>query len=78
MNIKWTGSGLNEKAILTKENRTIIEIDKRYFRPTEVDYLLGDATKARKLLNWKPSHTLDSLISEMIKYEEIKKIEKER
>jgi len=70
LNIKWTGSGLNEKAKLTKENRTIIEIDKRYFRPTEVDYLLGDATKARKLLNWKPSHTLDSLISEMIKYEE--------
>ena len=69
LNIKWIGKGLHEKAILLETNRPIIEIDKRYFRPTEVNFLLGDAKKAKKILKWKAKYNLDSLINEMIKYE---------
>ena len=48
-------------------NHIELKIDPKYFRPTEVDQLLGDPTKARKKLNWEPKITLDELISEMIK-----------
>ncbi len=57
---------MKEKAILKTTKKNVIEIDKRYFRPTEVDYLLGDARKAKKILKWKPKHDLDSLIDDMI------------
>ena len=50
----------------TETNEKIIKIDKRYFRPTEVDSLLGDATKAKKILKWIPEYNLDQLISEMV------------
>ncbi len=68
MKIKWTGKGLNEKA-LNEKGKTIIKIDKNYFRPTEVDSLLGDPTKARKFLNWKPKVNINGLIKEMIIFE---------
>jgi GDPmannose 4,6-dehydratase len=54
MSIKWQGKGLKEKGIDTKTGKTIIEIDSRYFRPAEVDVLLGDSTKVMKKLGWKP------------------------
>ncbi len=66
--IKWAGKGLNEKAIDINGN-VIIKIDKNYFRPTEVDTLLGDASKARKILNWKPKMNIHDLIKDMIKNE---------
>ena len=44
----------------------IVEVDPKYFRPTEVDLLIGDASKARKVLGWEPKHTLQQLVSEMV------------
>ncbi|MCK5060220.1 MAG: GDP-mannose 4,6-dehydratase [Candidatus Pacebacteria bacterium] len=54
INIVWKGKGLNEKGIDKKTGKTIIEIDSKYFRPAEVDILLGDYSKAKKKLGWKP------------------------
>lgn len=75
--IRFIGSGLNEKAIILeskiykdlKKNQIVVKIDKRYFRPTEVDYLKGNYSKAKKILKWEPSYNLDELISDMIDYE---------
>jgi len=71
--IKWTGSGLNEKASLINNQgnkiRDIIFIDKTYFRPSEVDWLKGDSTKAYKVLKFKPKYNLKSLIKEMLEHE---------
>ena len=63
---KWVGKGLNEKLINTKNNKIIIEIDKKYFRPTEVEKLRGNSLKAKKLLKWKPKTNFKSLIKMMI------------
>ena len=65
LKIKWRGKGIKEKAFDQKGN-PIIECDKNYFRPLDVNTLLGDAKKARKILNWKPTKNLDFLIDEMI------------
>ena len=67
ISIKWIGKGVNEKGLY--KNRVIIEIDKNYFRPTEVNSLLGDSKKARKELKWKPKFNVKSLIKDMIKNE---------
>ncbi len=64
--LKWKGKGLKEKGYNIKTNKILVEVDKRYFRPTEVDYLLGDATKAKKLLKWKPKIKFKDLVSEMV------------
>ena len=66
--LKWRGKGLNEKGY-NLDNKPIIEIKKKYFRPSEVDKLVGDYTKAKKILNWKPKHNLSSLIDDMINHE---------
>jgi GDPmannose 4,6-dehydratase len=68
--IIWKGKGLDEKGYLN--NKAIISIDKKYFRPTEVDSLLGDSSKARKELKWKPHYDIYSLTKDMVS-EEIKK-----
>ena len=67
--IKWIGKGIKEKAIDIKSKKVIIECRKRYFRPLEVDYLRGNATKAKKILKWSPKTSIDSLIDEMIQHE---------
>ena len=67
LDTKWVGKGLNEKLIDIKKNRPIIVIDKRYFRPTEVNILKGDYSKAKKLLKWQPKTGIDSLAKIMIK-----------
>ncbi len=64
--IEWIGEGKNEKGINAANGETIIEIDPRYFRPTEVDLLIGDATEAHKKLGWYPKYSFDQLIEEMI------------
>lgn len=64
MEIEWTGSGVNERGV-TRDGRTIVEVDPGYFRPTEVDTLLGDASKAREKIGWKPKHTFQQLVDEM-------------
>ena len=72
LKIKWIGKGINEKAIDMETKNTIIDLDKKFLRPTEVDYLKGDFSKARKKLKWKPSITTNELIEDMIE-EEISK-----
>ena len=67
VNIEWEGEGINELGKDTKNGKVLIEIDKRYFRPTEVDYLEGDASKAKEKLNWAPKISLESMIAEMVK-----------
>jgi len=66
--ITWSGSGVNEIG-RDQNGNAVIKIDPAYFRPTEVPFLLGDSTKARTLLGWKPEHTLETLIDEMVESE---------
>ncbi|MFW5955521.1 MAG: GDP-mannose 4,6-dehydratase [Rhodothermales bacterium] len=64
--IAWTGDGAEETGRHAETGDVLVEIDPRYFRPTEVDLLLGDASKAREKLGWQPRHTLDEMIQEMV------------
>ena len=66
MAIEWRGIGVAEEGIDTRTGRVVIKVDPRYFRPTEVDNLLGDATKARTKLGWKPEISFETLVNEMI------------
>ena len=68
LKILWTGKGLKEKAYLIKDKRKelIIKIDKKYFRPLEIDYLKGDPKKAFKKLNYKLKHNLKDLVKDML------------
>ena len=68
LKLYWKGKGLKEKAF-SKDNEAIIEIKKEYFRPSEVDNLKGNSSKAKKLLNWKPSKDINLLIQDMVNYE---------
>ena len=65
----WKNKALNEIGYDDVSKRTIIKIDKKYFRPAEVDYLKGDYKKVKKLLKWKPKYSIKTLISDMIKHE---------
>src|SRR5208283_3884174 len=67
MQIVWQGQGLDEVGIDTATGRTLIRIDPRYFRPTEVETLVGDATKARQKLGWSAECSLEELVEEMIR-----------
>jgi len=69
MKLEWNGSGVDEVAIDIETGKTIIKVDSRYFRPTEVFTLLGDSTKARDKLGWAPKITLHELIKEMVEYD---------
>ncbi len=69
---KWTGSNLNRKVINLENNKTIIKIDKKYFRPAEVDLLIGDSKKAMKMLKWKPKTSVKKLVKIMIDYDQAK------
>jgi len=64
--IQWQGAGVDEKGIDAETGETLVEVDPRYFRPTEVDLLHGDATKAREKLGWEPKTSLRQLVSEMV------------
>ena len=63
----WEGAGLKETGIDKKSGKTLIKIDERYFRPAEVDILLGDASKAKKILGWQPKITFSKLAEQMTK-----------
>ena len=67
--IKWLGKGLKEVGVNSKTKEVIVKVDKKYFRPTEVDLLEGDYSKAERLLGWRPKKTFESLVSEMVKSE---------
>ncbi len=62
----WEGEGINEVGRRSDNDKVVIKVDKRYFRPTEVDYLLGDSSKAMKKLGWSPRTSLEKLVEEMI------------
>jgi GDPmannose 4,6-dehydratase len=64
--LEWQGSGLEEKGIDLRSGHTLVEIDPRYFRPTEVDVLLGDPTKARTKLGWHHKVPFEALVREMV------------
>ena len=64
--IQWEGDGINEVGIRQDTNQIVVKVDPRYFRPTEVDNLLGDSTYAKEKLGWTPKSSLESLIEEMI------------
>jgi GDPmannose 4,6-dehydratase len=66
MQIEWQGLGVAEQGVDTKTGRSVIKVDSRYFRPTEVDTLLGDASKARQKLGWKAETSFASLVKEMV------------
>lgn len=63
--IRWEGKGIDEKGINPANGKTIVAVDKRYFRPTEVDTLLGDPSKAKQNLGWEPKITFENLVREM-------------
>jgi GDPmannose 4,6-dehydratase len=65
--IKWEGEGVNEKGYEKKSGKLLVEVDARYFRPAEVDLLVGDPTKAEKVLGWKAETGLDALVEIMMK-----------
>jgi GDPmannose 4,6-dehydratase len=64
--IVWRGVGLDEKGIDEKTGEELVHIDQRYFRPVEVDLLMGDASKARDKLGWVPRTSFRDMISEMV------------
>jgi GDPmannose 4,6-dehydratase len=65
MQITWQGQGLNEVGIDTITGKTIVKVNEKYFRPAEVETLLGDSTKARKTLGWMPTTSFDMLVKDM-------------
>jgi GDPmannose 4,6-dehydratase len=66
MKIKWSGSGVNETGTDSASGKVVVRVDPKYYRPTEVDLLLGDPSKARKKLGWKPEISFDKLVEIMI------------
>lgn len=66
IDLEWHGAGVNEKGIDKNTNKVLVAVDERYFRPTEVDLLLGDSTKAQKVLNWKPKTSFTELVKIMV------------
>jgi len=66
IDIKWEGTGEAEKGIDKKTGKVLVEVDTNYYRPAEVDLLVGDATKARTKLGWKPVYTVQTLCKEMV------------
>ncbi len=73
----WKGKGINTKCLMKKNNSIIVSIDKNYFRPLEVDTLLGNSSKARKDLKWKPSYNIKTMIKEMVS-EELKSLKNDK
>jgi GDPmannose 4,6-dehydratase len=64
--IEWRGEGVDETGVDTKTGKTVVKIDPTYFRPTEVDLLVGDASKAREVLGWEPKRRFAELVAEMV------------
>ena len=75
--IKWKGSNIDEIGYDSKTNKVLVKIDKDYYRPTEIDVLQGDFSKAEKELKWKPKTNLEQLVKIMVKAD-LEKLRKER
>ncbi len=69
IDILWSGKGINEKGIDKKTGNVIIEVDPKYFRPTEVDSLMGDITTAKEILDWQPRIEFKELVKEMVRHD---------
>jgi GDPmannose 4,6-dehydratase len=69
INLKWQGKGINEKGIDNKSGKVIVQVDAKYFRPAEVEVLLGDSAKAENILGWKRNVSFNELISGMVRYD---------
>lgn len=67
--IEWQGSGIEEKGINKATGKVVVDVDPQFFRPAEVELLLGDSTKARTQLGWKPTYDLQALCKEMVAYD---------
>jgi GDPmannose 4,6-dehydratase len=76
-NIKWEGEGKSERGIDAFSGQVLIEVDERYYRPTEVEYLLGDPSKARRVLGWQHAISFDALVKEMVE-EDLKAVREEQ
>lgn len=82
MQIRWEGQGVEEKgywenrSLLTAHPSPVVAVDPRYFRPTEVETLLGDPSKAKQKLGWAPKISFDELVSEMVR-EDLKAAERD-
>ena len=68
LTLEWRGEGLDEVAVDKVSKRTVVAVDERYFRPAEVESLLGDPTKAKEKLGWEPTTTFDKLVEDMCIY----------
>ena len=66
IDVEWTGSGVEEKGLKAGTDEILVEVDPRYFRPTEVDLLIGDPTKAKEKLGWTYTSTLEEMVAEMV------------
>ena len=67
MKIEWDGEGLDEKVVNTLTGKTILKVNPKYYRPAEVDVLLGDSSKAQKVLNWQLKTSFNNLVSMMVR-----------
>lgn len=67
--IEWQGSGINEQGVDAVTKKPLVAIDPKYFRPTEVDYLLGNPAKATQILHWQPKVTFDELVALMVDHD---------
>ena len=67
VDLEWRGEGVDERGLDADDGRVLVEVDPRYFRPTEVDLLIGDPAKAREKLGWRHEVKLDELIAEMMR-----------
>lgn len=64
--LEWKGEGVDEKGVDKRSGKTIVEVDPKYFRPAEVELLIGDYSKAKQKLGWEPTHTVEQLCKEMV------------
>lgn len=64
--VEWTGKGIDEIGTNKANGKVLVKVDPKYFRPTEVDLLIGDATKAKNELGWEPTHTVETLVKDMV------------
>ena len=68
--LRWEGEGIDEKGICTKTNKVLVEVNPNYFRPAEVEQLMGDPTKAKTLLGWNPTKTsFEELVRIMVRHD---------
>ena len=67
--ISWIGKGVNEVGVDEKNDKVLVKINPKYYRPVEVQLLLGDSSKAKKVINWKSKTSIDELIKIMVEYD---------